>query len=162
MRPAQTLSGRSMPDTLRQHYAALVAAGEIARDPAQDALAEKLMQLETRLAHHRLARKSSSLGWLLGRREPADAPLKGLYIFGEVGRGKTMLMDLFFAASPVVRKRRVHFHEFMIDVHDRVFAFRREIKPGEINDDPIRLAAAAIADETWLLCFDEFHVTDIA
>ena len=81
-----------MPDTLRQHYAALVAAGEIARDPAQDALAEKLMQLETRLAHHRLARKSSSLGWLLGRREPADAPLKGLYIFGEVGRGRTLAL----------------------------------------------------------------------
>jgi len=151
-----------MPDTLRQHYAALVAAGEIARDPAQDALAEKLMQLETRLAHHRLARKSSSLGWLLGRREPADAPLKGLYIFGEVGRGKTMLMDLFFAASPVVRKRRVHFHEFMIDVHERIHDWRQRLKRGEVTgDDPIGPVAAALAEEAWLLCFDEFHVTDI-
>jgi cell division protein ZapE len=86
-----------------------------------------------------------------------------LYIHGEVGRGKTMLMDLFFAASPVVRKRRAHFHEFMTDVHERVFALRRKLKAGEIDDeDPIRLAANAIADETWLLCFDEFHVTDIA
>ena len=75
-----------------------------------------------------------------------------------------MLMDLFFDASPVLRKRRAHFHEFMADVHERVYAFRQKIKSGEIHngEDPIRLTAAAIADETWLLCFDEFHVTDIA
>ena len=84
-------------------------------------------------------------------------------MFGDVGRGKTMLMDLFFEASPVVRKRRVHFHEFMADVHERIFALRQKAKLGEIGDeDPIRLAAADIAHETWLLCFDEFHVTDIA
>jgi len=64
----------------------------------------------------------------------------------------------------VLRKRRAHFHEFMADVHERVFAFRQKIKSGDIHngEDPIRLTAAAIADETWLLCFDEFHVTDIA
>ena len=74
-----------------------------------------------------------------------------------------MLMDLFFEASPVVRKRRVHFHEFMADVHERIYALRQKVKPGETNDeDPIALTAAAIARETWLLCFDEFHVTDIA
>jgi cell division protein ZapE len=74
-----------------------------------------------------------------------------------------MLMDLFFAASPVVRKRRVHFHEFMGDVHERVTAFRRQQKNGNgADEDPIRLTAAAIADESWLLCFDEFNVTDIA
>ncbi len=74
-----------------------------------------------------------------------------------------MLMDLFFEASPVVRKRRVHFHEFMADVHERIYALRQKAKLGEIGDeDPIRLAAADIARETWLLCFDEFHVTDIA
>ena len=90
-------------------------------------------------------------------------PRKGLYIFGDVGRGKTMLMDLFFEASPVVRKRRVHFHEFMADVHERVRVLRQKLKYGEIaDDDPIRLAAAEIAEESWLLCFDEFHVTDIA
>jgi cell division protein ZapE len=74
-----------------------------------------------------------------------------------------MLMDLFFEASPVQRKRRVHFHEFMADVHERVFAIRQKIKAGEIvGEDAILLAADAIADEAWLLCFDEFHVTDIA
>jgi cell division protein ZapE len=74
-----------------------------------------------------------------------------------------MLMDLFFEASPVVRKRRAHFHEFMADVHDRAREFRQQLKDGAIaDDDPIRLSAAAIAEESWLLCFDEFHVTDIA
>ena len=76
--------------------------------------------LAHRLEQRRLARKSSSLGWLFGQREQAGAPLKGLYVYGEVGRGKTMLMDLFFETSPVERKRRAHFHEFMADVHERV------------------------------------------
>src|SRR5262249_19031259 len=92
-----------------------------------------------------------------------EDPIKGLYIFGEVGRGKTMLMDLFFEASPVVRKRRSHFHEFMADVHERVRGFRDKLKRGEVrDDDPLRLTASALSAETWLLCFDEFHVTDIA
>ena len=129
----------------------------------RSAIVAALAQLEKRLAEHRLARKSSSLGWLFGARAKRPTPIKGLYLFGDVGRGKTMLMDLFFEASPVVRKRRVHFHEFMADVHERIFALRQKAKPGEISDeDPIRLAAADIAQETWLLCFDEFHVTDIA
>jgi cell division protein ZapE len=152
-----------MADVFSTRYAALVAAGEIEADPAQAALARYLAALARRLAERRLARKSSSLGWLFGRREQAGEPLTGLYIYGEVGRGKTMLMDLFFAVSPVERKRRAHFHEFMADVHERVRGFRHQIKRGEIGDsDPIRLAADEIAEEAWLLCFDEFHVTDIA
>src|SRR5499426_3946196 len=143
-------------------YAAHVAAKKIERDDAQEAIVAKLTQLEQRLAEHRLARKSSSLGWLFGARAKEEEPIKGLYIFGEVGRGKTMLMDLFFEASPVVRKRRAHFHEFMADVHERVRVFRQKAKDGEADDDPIRLAAAEIAEQSWLLCFDEFHVTDIA
>ncbi len=147
----------------RQLYEDLVATGKIERDRAQEALLEKLVRLEDRLAQHRLARKSSSLGWLFGAHEKSALPIKGLYLYGEVGRGKTLLMDLFFEASPVSRKRRVHFHEFMADVHDRVREFRQQIKLGEVvGDDPIRLTASAIAGEAWLLCFDEFHVTDIA
>ncbi|PWB64132.1 MAG: cell division protein ZapE [Bradyrhizobiaceae bacterium] len=144
-------------------YHALVASGEIERDLAQEAVARKLTRLAERLAEHRLARKSSSLGWLFGSREKREGAIRGLYIHGEVGRGKTMLMDLFFEANPVGRRRRVHFHEFMADVHERVHALRRELKHGEVkNGEPIAMAAAQIAEEAWLLCFDEFHVTDIA
>jgi cell division protein ZapE len=147
---------------VRQLYEHLVSAGKIERDPAQDALLQKFMRLEASLAEHRLARKSSSLGWLFGARERSQ-PIRGLYIFGDVGRGKTMLMDLFFESLPESGRRRVHFHEFMGDVHQRVRGFREKLKIGAIaDDDPIRLAGASIADETAILCFDEFHVTDIA
>ena len=77
----------------------------------------------------------------LSSREKREARVKGLYIYGDVGRGKTMLMDLFFEASPVVRKRRAHFHEFMIDVHERVHVLRQKMKLGEhADEDPIQLA----------------------
>ncbi|HEX5212734.1 MAG TPA: cell division protein ZapE [Pseudolabrys sp.] len=152
-----------MPETFKTHYAALIDEGKIEADPGQLILAGQFSALEDRIEQRRLARKSSSLGWLFGKREHAGQPLKGLYIYGEVGRGKTMMMDLFFATTAVKRKRRVHFHEFMTDVHERVHAYRQDIKSGLLPDqDPIQRAAAAIADETWLLCFDEFHVTDIA
>jgi len=163
-----------MSETFNTRYAALIAAGKIEADPGQAMLAGQLAALTQRLDRHRLARKSSSLGWLFGKRENANAPLKGLYVYGEVGRGKTLLMDLFFETSSVKRKRRVHFHEFMADVHERVHAYRQETKKeikngiknetknGDAERDPIQRAAAAIAEETWLLCFDEFHVTDIA
>src|SRR5215813_8407683 len=152
-----------MPTNIRAHYTALIASGEIERDTAQEEALDLLAGLETRLRQRRLARKSSSLGWLFGAHERRDEPIRGLYLFGDVGRGKTMLMDMFFAASAVKRKRRAHFHEFMSDVHDRVREYRSRIKAAPTNgEDPIRLTAAAIAEETWLLCFDEFHVTDIA
>src|SRR3954468_2735212 len=152
-----------MTHNVKALHAALVAAGEIERDPAQERVLGLLSQLERRLSDHRLARKASSLGWLFGARERHSEPLKGLYLYGDVGRGKTMLMDLFYASSPVLRKRRAHFHEFMADVHEKLREFRNKLKTGEISDeDPVRLTAAALADETWLLCFDEFHVTDIA
>jgi len=152
-----------MPESFRTRYAALIAAGKIEADAGQAALARYLSQLAHRLDQHRLARKSSALGWLFGKIEKREPPLKGLYVHGEVGRGKTMLMDLFFATSPMVRKRRVHFHEFMADVHERVHIYRLEIKNGDAGEhDPIQRAATAIAEESWLLCFDEFHITDIA
>jgi cell division protein ZapE len=151
-----------MSDTFSTRYAALIAAGKIQADPAQADLVRHLAALERRLEKHRRAQKSSALGRLFVRRKKPGPPLKGLYVYGEVGRGKTMLMDLFFAASAVKRKRRAHFHEFMADVHERLNSYRQEMKNGEIADhDPIQLAAAAIAEESWLLCFDEFHVTDI-
>src|SRR4051794_10864443 len=151
-----------MSSTVTERYNALVSAGEIERDPAQVAVATRLARLEERLARHRLARKSSQLGWLFGGNERRE-PIKGLYIYGEVGRGKTMLMDLFFDLSAVKRRRRAHFHEFMADTHERLNDVRHKMKSGAIaQDDPIKLVASALAAEAWLLCFDEFHVTDIA
>jgi cell division protein ZapE len=152
-----------MTSSITARYAAGVAAGRVERDVAQVAIVERLTRLEARIAQYRLARKSSSLGWLFGNRESKEARIKGLYVYGDVGRGKTMLMDLFFEASPVVRKRRAHFHEFMLDVHERIHAYRQNMKLSEhAGEDPIRLTAAQLAEEAWLLCFDEFHVTDIA
>jgi cell division protein ZapE len=150
-----------MSSTAGSRYAVLVAAGEIEHDAAQQQVVASLDRLQARLAEHALARKSSALGWLFGRRE--TEPIKGRYLFGDVGRGKTMLMDLFFAASPVARKRRAHFHEFMQDVHERVHRYRGKLKRGEIAAaDPIKLAAEDLSAQAWLLCFDEFHVADIA
>jgi cell division protein ZapE len=155
-----------MSDTFSQRYAALVNAGKIEADPGQAVLAEHLTALEQRLNESRLARKSSSLGWLFAKREKS-VPLRGLYVYGEVGRGKTFMMDLFFTTSAVRRKRRAHFHEFMADVHERIYVYRQEDKgdKGASNgmaEDALQRAATAIAEESWLLCFDEFHVTDIA
>ncbi|HKY85286.1 MAG TPA: cell division protein ZapE [Pseudorhodoplanes sp.] len=151
-----------MSGSISAHYAALAAAGRIERDPAQEAAVAKLADIEDKLSTHHLARKSSSLGWMFASRK-AQAPVKGLYLHGGVGRGKTMLMDLFFEASVVPRKRRVHFHEFMSEMHERVHFFRTRMKSGESNgEDAVLLAASAIAQDAWLLCFDEFHVTDIA
>ena len=137
-------------------YAALVRSAALNPDPAQAALAARFDRLNRALADGRLATKGRARGWLFARKQPA--PPKGLYIHGEVGRGKTMLMDEFFTVTTVTARRRVHFNEFMGDVHERLHALRQSAKTG----DPIAPVAAAIADETRLLCLDEFQVTDIA
>jgi cell division protein ZapE len=156
-------SGERAPMSVSELYESLIATKKIERDPAQERLLARLAMLEERVAAHRSERRLRPVGWLFGSRNHVEAP-KGVYIHGDVGRGKTMMMDLFFEASQVVRKRRAHFHEFMIDVHERVREFRSKLKSGELVDDedPLRLTAAEIAEESWLLCFDEFHVTDIA
>jgi cell division protein ZapE len=143
------------------HYEALVTSGAIEPDAAQREVAEAFSELEQRLSHYKPARKQGLFGRLFADKN--EAPPRGLYVHGEVGRGKTMLMDLFFQDSPVEHKRRAHFHEFMTEVHERIYGFRQSIARGEIADeDVIALTAAAIFDQAWLLCFDEFHVTDIA
>src|ERR1700736_3020263 len=143
------------------HYQALVSSGAIEADAAQAAAAEAFTALEARLSSYKPVRKQGLLGRLFADKD--GPPPRGLYVHGEVGRGKTMLMDLFFQQSAVTHKRRAHFHEFMAEVHERIFGYRQNIARGEIADgDVIGLTAAAIFDEAWLLCFDEFHVTDIA
>jgi cell division protein ZapE len=152
-----------MATSVKAQYDAGVAAGQVERDEAQLAVIAMMSRLEALIAEYRLARKSSALGWLFASRARTLPPIKGLYIYGDVGRGKTMLMDFFFETSPVARKRRAHFHEFMLDVHERVHAIRQQMKRGEHEgEDPIRLVAEELAQQAWLLCFDEFHVTDIA
>jgi len=149
--------------TVRTRYEALMATGGLERDAAQERVVAKLDALGGQLVERRLAHKGNALGWLFGRREKEAGAPKGLYIWGHVGRGKTMLMDLFFEVADVERKRRAHFHAFMTDVHQRIFAFRQRVKRGEEKDaDPIAPVAAALAVEASLLCFDEFTVTDIA
>ncbi|RDJ22459.1 AFG1 family ATPase [Bosea caraganae] len=153
-----------MPATITERYAALVEAGAIERDPAQVAVVKRLAALSEALAAKRLAKKSSALGWLFGgSRHASDNPVKGLYIWGSVGRGKTMLMDMFYDSVPLHKRRRVHFHAFMADVHVRIHAYRQRLKSGEVKEpDPIVPVAAQLAEEAVLLCFDEFTVTDIA
>jgi cell division protein ZapE len=137
----------------RALYDARCAAGLIRSDPAQARAVDRLEALYFELRMH----APSSRGWL-GRliAGPHAAP-KGLYLWGPVGRGKSMLMDLFFATAPVAKKRRVHFHAFMLEVHDRIETERRAR-----SREPILNVAAAFADEAQLLCFDEFQVNDIA
>jgi len=147
--------------SFRAHYQALVSSGAIEPDPAQADAADAFANLEQRLASYKPVRKQGLLGRLFADKD--NSPPRGLYVHGEVGRGKTMLMDLFFQQSPVEYKRRAHFHEFMAEVHERIHGYRQNIARGEIADaDVIALTAQAIFDEAWLLCFDEFHVTDIA
>ena len=158
-----------MPDKDRairsvvERYDLLVARGKIDRDNAQAAVARKLDELGERLDAADLAVKGSALGWLFGRKAPKRAAIRGLYVHGEVGRGKTMLMDLFFDVAHVKLKRRVHFHAFMADVQGRIHRVRTDILEGRVKgDDPIAPVAEEIAGETRLLCFDEFAVYDIA
>ncbi len=151
----------SPPATFRAVYQSLISSGAIEPDAAQEEVAEAFAGLEQRLARYKPLRKQGLLGRLFADKD--DVPPRGLYVHGDVGRGKTMLMDLFFQHSEVEHKRRAHFHEFMAEVHERIYGFRQNIARGEIADgDVIALTAASIFDQVWLLCFDEFHVTDIA
>jgi cell division protein ZapE len=146
-------------------YRALATSGRLSADPSQMLAAERLQDLWVKLRGYEPepTRAASGLMARFLRRKSAEGANEsrpnGLYLVGEVGRGKSMLMDLFFAAADVRRKRRIHFHQFMQEVHGRIFAWRRD-RPG--GDDPIPPLADALAREAALLCFDEFQVNDIA
>lgn len=148
-----------MPSVLAR-YEARIAEGVLDADPAQAEAAARLDTLAMALGGRR------KTGWF-----SKPAPVTGLYLWGGVGRGKSMLMDLFFDAAPVASKRRVHFHEFMGGVHDMLGEWRSmddrarrrsEWRVRGAGDDPIAPAAKRIASGANLLCFDEFQVTQIA
>ena len=142
---------------------AMTEAGTLQPDPAQMQVAAKLDRILSELKARKPASKSSALGWMFAQRRKPQTPIMGLYVHGSVGRGKTMLMDLFFRLAPIEKKRRAHFHEFMADVHGRIHAHRQKLKAGETKQaDPVPPVAAALREEAQLLCFDEFTVTDIA
>jgi cell division protein ZapE len=142
-------------------YRALRFEGELHHDSIQELAVEKLQLLHGRLKYYNPV---SSTKWTdifrLGPRKPREEPPQGIYMYGDVGRGKSMLMDLFFDTAPVSHKRRVHFHAFMLDVHAFIHNWRQqEVKDG---DDPLVPLAQKVAEDAWLLCFDEFQVTDVA
>jgi cell division protein ZapE len=144
-----------MPRSISVRYQEQVAAGVLSPDPSQAQAAQRLDELSACLMEHASAPKPGLLAKLL--REPAPLAIRGLYLHGPVGRGKSMLMNLFFDALDVPLKRRWHFHEFMAQVHDRIARGR-----ATTDGDPIPFVAAEIAAEAPVLCFDELQVTDIA
>jgi cell division protein ZapE len=151
-RTAAEISGAGPAELYRER----VEAGSIHADPAQQRVVARLQQLHEELRDYRSpGERRGLLGWL-GLAEAKPAP-RGVYLWGPVGRGKSMLMDLLFAAAPTEKKRRVHFHAFMLDVHDRIEHERRAH-----TDEPVAQVAADLAAEAVLLCFDEFQVNDIA
>jgi cell division protein ZapE len=135
-----------------ENYAALVAAGELRPDADQEAAVRVLEQLADELAE---TKSRGSLLWRLAGR--VKEPPAGVYMWGGVGRGKSMLMDLAFQSIPHAPKRRVHFHEFMLEVHELLRAER-----AKEEGDPIPPVAKAIADEAKLLCFDEMVINNSA
>jgi cell division protein ZapE len=143
-----------MGDGPIQSYRSLVREGELAPDAAQALAAEKLERLATRLEQFRKSRHGGRLASFLRQRPVAP---QGLYLFGPVGRGKTMLMDLFFDGVAFRQKRRIHFQEFMSEAHDAIDRARNSA-----SGDPVAGAADAIAEGASLLCLDELEVTDIA
>ena len=145
------MSGNSSPLT---RYRAELDSGALTPDPGQARAVELCEDLYTRLCAR--PRRRKGIGALLSRFKHArEEPEKGLYFWGGVGRGKTHIMNSFHEALPFQQKLRIHFHGFMLGVH-------RELKKLGQEKDPLRLVARGMARQYKVICFDEFHVSDIA
>lgn len=151
-----------MRAALTQAYDAMIASGELEDDAAQRQIVDRLEQLSSALEGYSPKPEGGLLDRLFGKPQMTDPPI-GVYVHGDVGRGKTMLMDLFFDATVADAKRRDHFLSFMQDIHNRIHEVRRLQRSGEIweDADPIQLVAEQISKDAHLLCFDEFQVNDI-
>ncbi len=145
--------------TLQDEYEKLVVSGRVHNDEAQRLVLAKLEQLRIAIEKHFTRDKN-----ILKKIIPFPAKnhgIRGMYIYGDVGRGKSMLMDLFFSLLTVKQKQRVHFHAFMLDIHARLHKWRKENRDNINATDPIPLIAKDIAKHTTILCFDELQVSDI-
>ncbi len=136
-------------------------AGELTPDAAQHTAIAALDTLANTLHDYHPHPHRHWWHRLTGKRGTTEIP-KGIYLYGDVGRGKSMVMDLFFDATPVQHKRRVHFHEFMLEIHAHLHGWRQKTAQNPKAKDPLPQIAADIARQTWLLCFDELQVLDIA
>ena len=150
----------------KSRYLEMIECGELREDNIQASIVDKLqIMFESLLKTSETVQKS--LFSKLFSKTSAEAPEKGLYIYGDVGRGKSMLMDLFYELLPIRRKRRVHFHAFMLEIHKDMHEWRymdrdqRQKARGTSEDDPIPPIAGQIANDCRVLCFDEFQVTDV-
>jgi cell division protein ZapE len=144
-------------------YRAMIADGRLADDNAQALAVDRLQDLWERLRGYDpkpfVGESVSFMSRILRRRHAEEYVPTGLYLVGDVGRGKSMLMDMFFETADVHRKMRIHFHRFIQNVHSRIHAWKKA-NPG--GSDPIPPLADSLAAEAALLCFDEFQVNDIA
>nr|XP_002127455.1 uncharacterized protein LOC100177386 isoform X1 [Ciona intestinalis] len=162
---SKIISEIEKPATPLRLYNALLKEGVIEKDEKQNSVIQILEKLHLKLDGYEAVQKGGSFFTKIFSSH-ATRPPQGLYIYGSVGTGKTMLMDLFFSCVNVDRKQRIHFNSFMLDVHARIHKLKKGLarnlgtKPQPY--DPIGPVAREISSEISLLCFDEFQVTDIA
>ena len=157
-----------MPLNLKDTYQLMLEKSELKVDIIQASIIDKLQILHDHLKFYEttVLKRPSFFSNFLSKSSKINTP-KGLYIYGGVGRGKSMLMDLFFSHAPVALKRRVHFHSFMLEIHSFLHQWRymeagsRIALLGTDEDDPVPPLAKKISHESLLLCFDEFQVTDV-
>ena len=148
----------------RDAYEALIQDGELRADPRQAFAMDRLQDLHQQLETYGLQMGASGWRTRLSFRGGRKKTPKGIYMWGGVGRGKSMLMEIFYANSSVEDRKHIHFHAFMQEVHRRVHSYREAQNAGKVKaeKDPLTALSKVIVDQAWLLCFDEFHITDIA